>query len=118
MSHLKDKKIELAEKMYNQNGKGGKGPKPLYTENGKGGKGSVPSYKMVSPGGKGSAMKYAQTSGGEGFRSSPKYKQADAKRKNPMIVGKVKPSQKGRASLESVQNNTDMYRAGNETNRA
>lgn len=102
MSHLTSKKIELAERMYNQNGNGGKAPAPLNYPASKGGKGSILQPDMVGQGGKGKAPKVNMVGMNQEFLKS--YKEANAKRNRPMKnAPKLKASQKGAASLNSIK---------------
>lgn len=115
---IHSKKIDLAEKMYCQNGYGAKGPSPKYTEHGKnsgkaGGESVTLHGKTTGKGG-GEAAHLADAKGG--FKA--KYHQAKAKVASAMIEGHSKASQKGKASLESIKNGKTMRLAGNEHNRA
>lgn len=104
--------MELAQKMYHQASKGGKGSKPKYNMVGK-----EHSMKDRSMAGHEKSIKTRQSIEGN---FSGKYHQADGKRKESMIGGHSKSSQKGRQSLSSHGKNMGekMYLGKNEHNRA
>lgn len=102
MTHIHNKKIELAEKMYRQNSKGGVGVSPKQLQNSKGGVGKQLQPDMVGQGGVGKAPKVNMIGLNSEFLG--KYKEANAKRNRPMQQGsRLKASQKGAGSLNSVK---------------
>lgn len=87
--------MSMAEKMYNQNGKG-KGKTPSYDQAGTG-VGKAPSYTMNGNGlGKDVVKKQPMGSFKMGYGQS---------KPRRMINGSTKPNQKGQASLKSTGNN-------------
>ena len=107
----------MAEKMYCENGHGGKGAEPKFRQHGTGS--SHAGGERYTQHGKGTSHAGGepthQANGGGSFRA--KYSEIARKSKG-MGEGYSKASQKGNASLEAPKNDRSMLRAGNEHNRA
>lgn len=118
---VKDKKQMIVSKMYDQNATGGKGASPKFKMNGQNsGKGGGMAYTMHG--------KNTGKSGGEGTNEANssgsfkgKYNQGKkSSMAQKMVNGSVKPSQKGKTSLNSTGKNEGekMMLGKNEHNRA
>lgn len=95
------KKLDMANKMYEQNSDGGKGASPKFKMRGEG-EGAASKVKQASAG-VGSSPKSVQANVGGSFKA--KYAGMAKKMAQKMINGSSKADQKGKGSLRSTGDN-------------